>query len=107
LQGFAPTERPPAVQPRIRGEAFVQQPFLIPEFLLNEVRLRSNLTFRMLPGGAGYLKSGFKLAAKHPRFGPGGVPHSIWHSHNATAVQAWAEREALRRSRDRGARPPR
>lgn len=100
LHGFAPGERPPAAQPRIArgGETLVDQPFLIPEFLLNEVRERFDLTFRMLPGGGGYLKSGFKMAATKPRPGPRGVPHSIWHSHNAKAVEAWARSEALRRS---------
>jgi len=64
--------------------------FPIPEMLLNEVRVRFGLQFRLFPGGSGYTGGRSKSTAAGPKIDQkSGLPHSFWHSHNVTAVNAW------------------
>ena len=112
LHGFGPADAPLRVR-QSPSDQKADHP--IPEMLLNELRSRFNMTFRDFPGGHGHsaARARLKLAATAPRTNAGGEQHSFWHSHNATAVRAWAtqyestllarEKRTRRRSTQAGA----
>ena len=100
LLGFAPGERLPSINASRQGQRADFSP--IPEMLLNEVRERFGLRFRVFPGGGGYQYSYLKDQATHPALGwPKRVPQSLWHSHNATAVELWLQQRASQSSQRR------
>jgi hypothetical protein len=91
LHGFGPADISPGIKPT-HADPRADHP--IPEMLLNEVRWRFNLTFRLFPGGHGHAisRARLKVAATGPKTHPSGELHSFWHSHNTTAIQEWTKK---------------
>ena len=115
LTGFRPDEpRPLAQLSRNRlNQTYAQEVRPYPEMLLNELRVRFRLPFRILPGGSGYrlneathsadgriMRNFDGKLAPHPKrdetrcrsFGRAACRDcwaSVWHSHAPELVQAW------------------
>lgn len=94
LHGFGPADAPTSIK-KSPSDQRADHP--IPEMLLNEVRLRFNLTFRMFPGGSGHAASRarLKLTAVGPQRNSNGRCHSFWHSHNPSAINKWIHQYKL------------
>lgn len=80
VQGFGPDER---AMPKIPWLGRPDAP--LPEALLNQLRVRWNMTFRVVPMGPG----GYSQYAKRRLEKPKNLAY-LWHSDNSTAVLEWA-----------------
>ena len=78
LQGFGPDDVDGA-------EGLEVDPH--PEVLLNTMRLRHNLSYRLIPGHHGSFGRAWKLKATRP------LGSHVWHSHNVSAVNRWLDFE--------------
>eukprot|EP00966_Prymnesium_polylepis_P133533 3086483-Prymnesium_polylepis.1 len=65
------------------------------------MRLRYNLSYRLIPGGHGSFGRAWKLKATRP------LGNHVWHSHNMSAVNRWldSEERAWRQSPDADPEP--